>query len=68
MNRVKLIAFIIALLGLPPLLLAQASHELESDPGVLDGVNPELQVLSPTSVDSFLYGSIISIQWDYSRT
>ncbi len=63
MNRIKLIGLTIALLGLPLLLSAQATHELISERGILDGVNPEIEILIPASSDSFIYNNIVPIQW-----
>ena len=34
-----------------------------SEPGMLDGVNPELEIIYPVSSDSFMYGDTLPIQW-----
>ena len=66
MCRKKLIRLIVALIGVPLLLLSQATHELVSESGVLDGVVPDLEILYPTGEDSSMYGSTLTIQWSAS--
>lgn len=40
--------------------------EMISEPGILDGIDPVVQVTSPTELDSFTHGLPMNIQWTAS--
>ncbi|MBU0712443.1 hypothetical protein KKA87_11080, partial [bacterium] len=40
--------------------------EMISEPGILDGINPTVQLMSPVESESFTYGLPMTIQWTAS--
>lgn len=51
---------------MPTRVSAVVTSEKCSEPGILDGMNPTVEVISPTESASFIYGLTMTIEWTAS--
>lgn len=62
MDRTR-IKYLIIGVALASVAFSGVQHERQSPSGVIDAIDPVLQILAPVQTDTILYGNTVSVQW-----